>query len=159
MIPVVKFYPLEKIPKESLVYVVIVAQCGEQWVFCQHRDRTTWECPGGHVEPKEEPIAAAHRELYEETGARTDELKEVCIYSVGFEQQEETFGLLCFARIEKVGELPENSEMESVRLFEKLPENWTYPHIQPLLLEYVKKRLHEKALLCVGCAGNRDVLW
>ncbi|GAA1804673.1 NUDIX domain-containing protein [Planosporangium flavigriseum] len=33
-----------------------------------------WGFPGGHVEPGEEPLAAAHRELLEETGLTVDRL-------------------------------------------------------------------------------------
>lgn len=47
---------------------------------------------------------------------------------------EETFGLLYFAEItEFTKEL--HSEMEKVVLMDKLPENWTYPLIQPKLIE------------------------
>ena len=47
---------------------------------------------------------------------------------------EETFGLLCFAEItEFAKEL--HSEMEKVVLMNELPENWTYPLIQPKLIE------------------------
>ena len=47
---------------------------------------------------------------------------------------EETFGLLCFAEItEFAKEL--HSEMEKVVLMDELPENWTYPLIQPKLIE------------------------
>jgi hypothetical protein len=47
---------------------------------------------------------------------------------------EETFGLLCFAEItEFAKEL--HSEMEKVVLMDDLPENWTYPLIQPQLIE------------------------
>ena len=46
----------------------------------------------------------------------------------------ETFGLLCFAEItEFAKEL--HSEMEKVVLMNELPENWTYPLIQPKLIE------------------------
>ena len=49
-------------------------------------------------------------------------------------QGEETFGLLCFAEItEFAKEL--HSEMEKVVLMDELPENWTYPLIQPKLIE------------------------
>ena len=45
-----------------------------------------------------------------------------------------TFGLLCFAEItEFAKEL--HSEMEKVVLMDELPENWTYPLIQPKLIE------------------------
>src|SRR5450759_3451320 len=33
-------------------------------VLCRHRDRSTWETPGGHIEPGESPREAAVRELY-----------------------------------------------------------------------------------------------
>ena len=47
---------------------------------------------------------------------------------------DETFGLLCFAEItEFAKEL--HSEMEKVVLMDELPENWTYPLIQPKLIE------------------------
>ena len=54
-------------------------------------------------------------------------------YSVN-ETDEETFGLLCFAEItEFSGKL--ESEMKKVELMDELPKNWTYPLIQPKLIE------------------------
>ena len=50
------------------------------------------------------------------------------------ETGEETFGLLCFAEItEFSGQL--ESEIEKVELMDELPQNWTYPLIQPKLIE------------------------
>ncbi len=37
-------------------------------------DPHRWSLPGGHLNPGEEPLVAAHRELYEETGLKVDEL-------------------------------------------------------------------------------------
>ena len=34
-----------------------------------HKERDTWESPGGHIDEGETPLEAAERELYEETGA------------------------------------------------------------------------------------------
>ena len=52
----------------------------------------------------------------------------------------ETFGMLYFAEITELAkEL--HSEMEKVVLMDELPENWTYPLIQPKLIE---KYLQEK---------------
>ena len=65
--PEVHFYPLNS--TKVLKFVVIAAQSGGQWIWCRHRDRITWEMPGGHSEPREEPRSAALRELREETGA------------------------------------------------------------------------------------------
>ena len=81
----------------------------------------------------------AKRELQEETGAIKFEIKPICVYSVTGKTRvndtgEETFGLLCFAEItEFAKEL--HSEMEKVVLMNELPENWTYPLIQPKLIE------------------------
>ena len=32
-------------------------------------------------------------------------------------------------------EIPEESEIKEIRLFKDLPTGWTYPEIQPVLLE------------------------
>lgn len=50
------------------------------------------------------------------------------------ESGEETFGLLCFAEIMEFSDQLD-SEMEKIVLMDKLPENWTYPLIQPRLIE------------------------
>lgn len=68
--------------------------------------------------------------MYEETGALKFEIERVFIYEVTG-----TFGMVYFADIEKFGELPE-SEIESVKLSESLDLNWTYPQIQPFLMDY-----------------------
>ena len=66
-------------------------------------------------------------------------IKPICVYSVTGknsvnENGEETFGLLCFAEIREFsGQL--DSEMEKVVLMDELPQNWTYPLIQPKLIE------------------------
>ena len=84
-------------------------------------------------------METAKRELQEETGAIQFDIKPICVYSVTGknsvnETDEETFGLLCFAEItEFSGKL--ESEMKKVELMEELPKNWTYPLIQPKLIE------------------------
>lgn len=135
----VRFYPLGAQPDDALSFVVIAARCGAEWVFCRHRERTTWECPGGHIDAGETPLAAAHRELFEETGAQADAMTPICLYSVSRDGGAETFGLLCVARVSAVGPLPESFEMACVRLFAQLPDAWTYPEIQPLLLERARQ--------------------
>jgi len=121
-----------------LKYAVILAKRGEDWVFCKHRERETWEIPGGHREPGEDILSAAKRELYEETGAVEFEIQPVCVYGV-VSGEEETLGMLYYAEIIRLEE-ELHSEIERIGFFKHLPEHWTYPLIQPKLLEEYERR-------------------
>ncbi len=46
--------------------------------------------------------------------------------------------MLYYGDITEFGELPE-MEIERVELFEMMPANWTYPLIQPRLIEKIKE--------------------
>lgn len=136
----VKFYSPEEVEDSLLKFAVIVSRCGEQWVFCRHKERSSYECPGGHREERETLEETARRELYEETGAKAYELKEICVYSVIHSdpktgEESESFGMLFGARIQSLGALPRDFEMAEVKLTKALPEEWTYPQIQPFLLK------------------------
>ena len=110
----VKFY--DTVNDELLKFAVIISQSNGKWVFCKHKERDTYEVPGGHREAGENIFETAKRELQEETGAVRFEIKPICVYSVTGKNRvndtgEETFGLLCFAEItEFAKEL--HSEME-----------------------------------------------
>lgn len=133
----VKFY--DTVDDELLKFAVIISQSNGKWVLCKHKERDTYEVPGGHREVGEDILETAKRELQEETGAVKFDIKPLCVYSVTGktrvnETGEESFGLLCFAEImEFAGKL--GSEMEKVELMDELPGNWTYPLIQPKLIE------------------------
>lgn len=133
----VKFY--DTVDDELLKFAVIISQSNGKWVLCKHKERDTYEVPGGHREVGEDILETAKRELQEETGAVKFDIKPLCVYSVTGknsvnETSEESFGLLCFAEIEEFsGKL--ESEIEKVELMDELPENWTYPLIQPILIE------------------------
>ena len=145
----VQFYAADT--AAELRYAVVAARCGGQWVLSRHRERGTWELPGGHREPGEDIDAAARRELYEETGAELFTLSRVCVYSVTADGRTD-YGMLYFAEIDMLGELPE-SEIAERWLFELLPgaERLTYPAIQPLLFARVQSWLNRQ------CGG--DELW
>lgn len=132
----VNFY--ESAKDELFKFAVIVSKYNKKWVFCKHKEQNTYECPGGHREENETIYDTAKRELWEETGAIKYQLEPVCVYSVESNGQE-TFGMLYFADIFEFEKLPA-LEIEKVELFDELPKDWTYPLIQPLLIEQVKQR-------------------
>ncbi|MBQ7858881.1 MAG: NUDIX domain-containing protein [Faecalibacterium sp.] len=140
--PEIKIY--EQVDDVLLKFAVILARHRGQWVLCKHRQRTTWETPGGHREPGETILETACRELTEETGALKFTIRPVCCYSVTGKSRvvptgEETFGGLFYAEITEF-EQQLNSEMERIALFDTLPRALTYPQIQPTLLAEFLRR-------------------
>lgn len=98
--------------------------------------------PGGHREYREAIDDTAKRELYEETGAVVFTIKPICVCSVtapdNFKGQE-TFGMLYCADI-KTFEKELHSEIEKIIITDNLVDDWTYPLIQPRLIEEAKRR-------------------
>ena len=120
-------------------YVVVLStRCGEI-MLSRHKQRTTWETQGGHVELGETPMQAAERELYEESGALRYDIRALCDYWAGDEiTGEGATGMVFHAEIHELGPMPD-SEMAEVRLFDGLPENLTYPGITPELYAYLMR--------------------
>ncbi len=138
----IKFY--DAVSDDLLKFAVIISKYNGKWVFCKHKERDTYEIPGGHREEGESILEAAKRELKEETAALDFSVTPICVYSVIGKNRvnqtgEETFGMLFFAEIfDFSNDL--NSEIEFISLFDDLPTEWTYPQIQPLLIEEYQKR-------------------
>ena len=139
MVKEVRFY--DEIEDHRLRFAVILARSGGKWVLCKHRERSTLEVPGGHREPGEDIAAAARRELHEETGAAAFTLRPVCVYAVVRDGgPEESCGMLSTAEITDFD--PElHSDIERTVLLDSLAQvDWTYPDIQPRLLEEARRR-------------------
>ena len=64
--PQVKFY--ETAEDSLLKFAVIISDTEGKWVFCKHKERDTYEIPGGRRETGESILETAWRELREETG-------------------------------------------------------------------------------------------
>lgn len=140
---VIKFY--DEVDSSLLKYSVIVAKYEGKTVLCKHRERDTYELPGGHIEPGENPEGAAVRELFEETGAVDFHIRPVCVYSAnevdesGREIGTETFGMVYYADLFVFSKL--THEIESIIFTDTNDVEWTYPHIQPAILSEVERRI------------------
>ena len=76
-----KTYPLGSF--ERYKYVVIMSDMDGGFLLSRHKQRTTWEFQGGHIEPGETPMQAARRELFEESGATAFDIAPLCDYWAG----------------------------------------------------------------------------
>ena len=138
----VNFY--DHVEDPLLKFAVIVSVTNGKLIFCKHRERDTFEIPGGHREAGETILETARRELKEETGAVDFDIKPVCAYSVkgskGANENdvEETFGMLFFANVFSFEDI--HSEIEKIIVCESLTGDWTYPLIQPKLVREARNR-------------------
>lgn len=119
-------------------YVVVLSRYQGKYLLSRHKERTTWETQGGHIEPGETPLQAAKRELFEESGAVRYQIEPVFDYRAG-DDDGEANGMVFVAEIEELGPLPQ-SEMAEVKAWENLPENLTYPAITPVLWKAWQER-------------------
>ena len=132
-----KTYPLHAL-EGSYKYVVILSHMNGHILLSRHKKRTTWETQGGHIESGETPLQAAHRELFEESGATEYTLMPLCDYWAGSEDGlRGESGVVFTANIRKLDNLPE-SEMAEVQCFDALPDNLTYPPITKAVFQYME---------------------
>lgn len=133
----VNFYELNTVEDNKLKFAVIMAKYRDKWIFVRHKERLSWEIPGGHREENESIDMTASRELIEETGAKKFNIIPVCIYSV-VRDEAESYGQLFLSEVEYLDELP-HSEIGEIELFDTMPECLTYPLIQPYLFKKVEE--------------------
>lgn len=134
----VKFYELETIEEKKLMYSVVPSRYQGQWLYVRHKERTTWEVPGGHIEAGEHPDDAAKRELFEETGATDYEVKPLCDYTVEVDGSI-GYGRIYLGTIRALGPLPD-MEIGELMTLEALPDSMTYAGVLPAMFEEVKRR-------------------
>ncbi len=124
-----------------LEYMVITARSRGKWVIVRLKGRSDWCFPGGHREEGETMDEAAHRELFEETGAsRYEGLSCVAQYSVDHGDRISWGSVYC-CEIHEFGELPEEFEIAEVALVEEFPlDNTRFPGIMPGLMTWIEEQ-------------------
>lgn len=146
----INLYPIGTIDDNQIIYTVIASRYKDKWILCRHKERSTWEIPGGHREKGESVEAAARRELREEIGALEAKMQRVSDYSVT-KNGDTTYGSLFFATVMELAALDPSFEMEEIDLVDILPDNLTYPEIQP--------RLHLEVQLWINFQSGAGELW
>ena len=132
-----KTYPFGSLKQYK--YALVLSEYQGKILLSRHKARSTWETQGGHIEPGEQPLDAAKRELFEESGAVDFTLTPLCDCRAGEEETDDwDNGIAYRAVIRELGPLPE-SEMAEVRQFDALPENLTYPAIVFSLFQALQK--------------------
>lgn len=129
----VNTYELSNHIDEKIKFVVIITKSKNEWIFVRHKERETWEIPGGKREREESVEYAAQRELIEETGAKEYKIIPLFDYSVKI-GNELSYGRVFYSEVYKFGALP-NLEIVEIKAFKSLPRKLTYPQIQPILFE------------------------
>ena len=123
---------------EHYKYVVVLSFYDDKIVLSRHKNRSTWETQGGHIEPGEMPLEAAKRELYEESGAVKFDIEPLCDYWAGNpETNAGAAGVVFVAKIQEFTDVPKESEMAEIKQFSGLPDNLTYEAITPVLFEKI----------------------
>ncbi|MGX7024051.1 NUDIX hydrolase [Vagococcus hydrophili] len=134
----VNIYELGEIEDNFLDFAVIFTRYKNKNVYVRHKERTTFEIPGGHRELNETIEACAKRELEEETGAKKYTIVAKFIYGVE-KNRKEDFGQVFLAEVEEF-DTQLTHEIEEVMCLKGEPEEYTYPLIQPVILTEMLKR-------------------
>lgn len=141
----VKFY--EQVPDHQLKFAVIIAKAHGKWVFCRHRQRIPTNCQVDTGRRKKASWTLPHGNSRRKQGrwiflwfrsAHTPLLEKIRSIPAGKKPLEG------FYAADIIAFEPElHREIEQVLFLDELPRDlkpWTYPMIQPKLVEEAKRR-------------------
>ncbi len=132
----------EKVEDSLLKYAIIIAVYEGKYVFSRHKDRNSYELPGGHREINENITETARRELWEETGAENFSLCRVCACSVT-KNGVTDYGMLFYSRIKKLGKLPDKEMCEIITVSDPNDiSDWTYPEIEKPMFDIILEKFN-----------------
>ena len=131
------FFKLDELLDADPQIAIIAARYQGKWVFCRHKQRKTWEMPGGHREYGETIADAAKRELWEETGATEFDICPVLVCC-----DDIYCGMIYYAEVKEFERIPDESEMEEIKFFDGLPNELTYPDLYKKIYMYLREWIH-----------------
>ena len=137
-------------PSNEKPFAVLVFPIFDDHVIWVQHPRRGWEAPGGKVEADETPIEAAHREVFEESGALIENLEWVGEYHM----DNGNLKWIYFADVVDVKARPADSETTDVMVprpmwdpdvararsdVSYIMKDGVYQSIWPLLQDRIKK--------------------
>ena len=115
-----------------------------KFVLCWHTKSQKWDHVGGHVEKGENPLAAAKRELFEETGAIDFDIVPVFDHKALHADGTFNNGRTYFVNVREFSGLPAGSEMGKIGFFDEIPDDFRYDgSLEELINDY--KRIEKLA--------------
>lgn len=128
--------PEPDVADQHLAWAVVLADFNGQWLLVRHRQRSTFEAPGGKREPGESVFECATRELIEEASATEFTLDWITNYSIRLPNGTVSFGSLFHSNVASFSNqlCYETSE---ILVAKTLPNELTYPFVLPQLVEFL----------------------
>ena len=118
----------------------MITKHNDKFVLCWHKKSQKWDHVGGFVEKNENPLEAAKRELFEETGAVDFDIFPIFDHE-SFHEDGTYFnnGRTYFVIVREFSELPNGSEMGKIGFFDKITENFRYGSNSEAIIENFKR--------------------